>query len=75
MSSDYAVAEARQWLVISGDLNHFSGPAARFSRSEPDLPPSDSLVRNELIIGFGLMERETYTFPTILTSNPEHFSE
>jgi hypothetical protein len=75
MPYDYAVAEARQSLLISGDLNHFPEPTARFSGSEPDLLPSDSLVGNELIIGCGLMETETHSFSTILISNPERLSE
>jgi hypothetical protein len=75
MSSDYAVAEAQQWLLISGDLNDFSGPMTRFSRSEPEMLPSDSLVRNQLIIGCGLMQRETHSFSTILISNSERFSQ
>jgi hypothetical protein len=69
------VVETGQSLLVWGDPNHFSGPTTRFSGSEPETLPSDSLVRNELAIELGLMERETHSFPTTLISNPDRFSE
>jgi hypothetical protein len=54
----------------------FSDPKTRCSGSESDLLPSDSVVWNELMIGYSLMQsKRKHSFLTILISNPGHFSE
>jgi hypothetical protein len=52
----------------------FREPTTRFSRSEPDLA-ADSLVWNQLIIGWSLVQAEEDGFLAILISNPGRLSE